>query len=174
MNYNRCFIFLIIVSIIIGGILLFIGINNIRSVNSKNYIKTEAIYQRKEIYSSNDDEVTYSLIYSYIVDGKEYEIKTDYGTSIIPKQGSKRVVMYDIQNPKDAILKGGGNDIVIICGLLFIIVPIIIFFGKKSMQGDLSPLQDKIYSVMIGIVLAGFGFAFYYMMCSGAPTLSLC
>ena len=87
-NFN---VYLIVI-LILGVIMMLAGfkLTYERNQKAKDYIPVEATFIGTILYSSDEDGETYSLIYSYTVNGIKYEVKTDYGTSIIPKYGAKK------------------------------------------------------------------------------------
>lgn len=122
-----------IISTLFGLTFFFIGLRGLYNFD-KGYIKTSGIYESKEIYSIPDDEgITYSLIYSYEVNGEKYYIQTDYGTSIIPKKGSTVNIYYNPKNPNEAKIIGDKTSYIAIgFGIIFIIVPPLIFRANKK------------------------------------------
>jgi len=121
--------------IIFGIGMLFLGGNGIKNKKeqTENYIEVTGNYIDKTVYSSDSDGTTYSLIYSYTVDGRKYTVSTNYGTNVIPKIGSEKKIKYNPSNPNQAVILGfDGNYLILICGIAFVIVPIIILIKTKD------------------------------------------
>lgn len=115
---------LLLITFIVGICLIYFGIKNQNELKekSKDYLETEGYYTSYSTYGESD---THKLIYTYEVDGKEYNISTDYGTMIIPKENSTKIIKYDKNNPEEAIIEGiNRNNIDICLGAVFIIISI--------------------------------------------------
>lgn len=176
MNWKRILLFLTTIFIVVGILLLIYGIRNIYNTNliSENYIEIKANFKDTTLYERSESGNLYTLNYSYTVDGLQYQISTDYATSIIPKTGSKKSIKYNPNNPSEAILVGGSsNTMVIIFGFLFTVIPIMINLGKKSILGQLSPTLQKIFYISIGLIFIIFGLVFYWILCMGSDSLSI-
>ena len=175
MNWKKILTFLTIIFITVGILLLIYGIRNIYNTNliSENYIELNATFKDTTLYERSESGNLYTLNYSYMVNGLQYQISTDYATSIIPKIGSEKLIKYNPSNPSEAIFVGGSNTLVIILGFLFTIIPIMINLGKKSMLGQLSPTLQKIFYISIGLIFIIFGLTFYWILCMGSDSLSI-
>lgn len=115
---------LLLLTFIVGICLIYFGIKNQNGLKekSKDYLETEGYYTSYSTYGESD---THKLIYTYEVDGKEYNISTDYGAMIIPKENSTKIIKYDKNNPEEAIIEGiNRNNIDICLGAVFIIISI--------------------------------------------------
>lgn len=115
---------LLLLTFIVGICLIYFGIKNQNELKekSKDYLETEGYYTSYSTYGESD---THKLIYTYEVDGKEYNISTDYGAMIIPKENSTKIIKYDKNNPEEAIIEGiNRNNIDICLGAVFIIISI--------------------------------------------------
>lgn len=115
---------LLLLTFIVGICLIYFGIKNQNELKekSKDYLETEGYYTSYSTYGESD---THKLIYTYEVDGKEYNISTDYGTMIIPEENSTKIIKYDKNNPEEAIIEGiNRNNIDICLGAVFIIISI--------------------------------------------------
>lgn len=94
-NFKQIFPYLFLsLFILIGIVMLYFGISNLLKNLSKtnNYVETIGYFAHYEIYNSDEDGTTYKLIYSYNVNDKQYTVSTDYGTNMIPKEGSTRTI----------------------------------------------------------------------------------
>ena len=124
-NMKQLSIYLLLfISFIVGICLIYFGIKNQNELKekSKDYLETEGYYTSYSTYGESD---THKLIYTYEVDGKEYNISTDYGAMIIPKENSTKIIKYDKNNPEEAIIEGiNRNNIDICLGAVFIIISI--------------------------------------------------
>ena len=120
---------LLIAAFIVGIALVYFGIKDQNELKqkTKDYIETEGYFTDYSVYSESEDGTTYRLIYTYEVNGEEYTVSTDYGTAIIPKENSTKMIKYDENNPSEAILEGAnGNNIKIYIGAFFIIIATIL------------------------------------------------
>ena len=124
-NMKQLSIYLLLfITFIVGICLIYFGIKNQNELKekSKDYLETEGYYTSYSTYGESD---THKLIYTYEVDEKEYNISTDYGTMIIPKENSTKIIKYDKNNPEEAIIEGiNRNNIDICLGAVFIIISI--------------------------------------------------
>lgn len=124
-NMKQLSIYLLLfITFIVGICLIYFGIKNQNELKekSKDYLETEGYYTSYSTYGESD---THKLIYTYEVDGKEYNISTDYGAMIIPKENSTKIIKYDKNNPEEAIIEGiNRNNIDICLGAVFVIISI--------------------------------------------------
>ncbi len=75
-------------ALIIGIVCLYFGIKDTYKLNNitKEYSTTNGYFKDYDIYSKSKDGITYKLIYTYEVDGKEYTVATDYGIRIYTRK----------------------------------------------------------------------------------------
>lgn len=134
-NMKQLSIYLLLfITFIVGICLIYFGIKNQNELKekSKDYLETEGYYTSYSTYGESD---THKLIYTYEVDGKEYNISTDYGAMIIPKENSTKIIKYDKNNPEEAIIEGiNRNNIDICLGAVFIIISIALSISHLKRQ----------------------------------------
>lgn len=178
MQSNKKELLFISIFILVGVVLLFFGVKSTysRMEKTKNYVSIEGTFVGSNIYSSDDDGTTYTLTYSYRVNGNKYEISTDYGTGSVPDIGTKKTIKYNPNNPHEAIISGmGSNGFLLIMGFMFVAIPLIILFtsiiNREPNTG--SAVHQKLLSIIIGSVFSIIGGAFYYIMCSSGNSLSI-
>lgn len=166
---------LIIASLICGIFMLYYGISGTLKLNkvSKNYETTEGYLLDYSLYSEGKYDIarkkqtsdTYRLIYNYTVDGQEYTVSTDFGTSFIPKVGSTKEIKYNPNNPEEAMIVGPNKNIgLIFIGVLFISVPLFIMFGMLSSMGYLQKVSDDTVGMAIGFYFVVVGYGAIYMI----------
>ena len=168
-NFKQVFLYLFLsLFILIGIVMLYFGISNSfkNFSNTSNYVKTIGYFVDYEIYDSDEDGTTYKLIYSYNVNNKEYTVSTDYGTNMIPKEGSSRTIKYNPSNPSEAIISGGSSEIVLLLiGIMFTMIPFVIFINMSpKIKEKLDNLNFNVTTLLIGIVFLIIGFMALYMM----------
>ena len=168
-NFKQIFSYLFLsLFILIGIVMLYFGTSNFLKNISKtnNYVETIGYFVDYEIYNSDEDGATYRLIYSYNVNDKQYTVSTDYGTNMIPKEGSTRVIKYNPANPSEAIILGGSSDMVLLLiGIMFTMIPIIMFMNISSkVKEKVEKLNFNLTSLLIGIVFLMIGLMALYMM----------
>lgn len=168
-NFKQVFLYLFLsLFILIGIVMLYFGISNSFKNFSKtnNYVKTIGYFVDYEIYDSDEDGTTYKLIYSYNVNNKEYTVSTDYGTNMIPKEGSSRTIKYNPSNPSEAIISGGSSEILLLLiGIMFTMIPFVIFINMSpKIKEKLDNLNFNVTTLLIGIVFLIIGFMALYMM----------
>lgn len=165
--------FLLSVSFICGIIMLFFGIKETTElgIRTKGYVETEGYLSDYTVYSADDDETTYRLIYAYTVDGTEYTVSTDYGTGTIPPMNTARKIMYDPADPAKAVVVGGSNNAMLMFGgVMFTAVPVVIFLGILVITGRLDISGFDFLGFIIGIVLIAVSYIVIYII-SGSLSL---
>ena len=119
-------IMLLIFFATIGLVFIFIGI----SMNSKysDYEEVIGYYMSKE-HASED---LYYLIYTYEINDEVYNIKSNVQTNIIPKVETPTKILYNPNNPREAVIKGDNNFFIYfgLLWILFCLVPITIFKNR--------------------------------------------
>ena len=130
--------------LIIFGCFTFVSINN-----TKNYIKTEAIVSKTELYEAEhyDGEThfdaTYQVYVKYTVNEKEYE--EEYGIFSDYKEGDKVTISYNPSNPKEITQP---NSIVlpiafIIGGVVSLIVGILSIIKTTKKNKELKIKEEE-------------------------------
>lgn len=171
--------FLPIIALICGVVMLGIGIYKTAADPTDDYEKTvgyfyDSVLNEKEHYDSVKNEnsaATYNLIYKYTVDGKEYMITTDYSTSFVPSSGTEIAIMYNPQNPDDAIIGGPTkeNNILILLGIFFILCSIpfiaIIFFGGKGKKEGGNQRSIDLIGIIFGSISSIVGYGALCIIC---------
>ncbi|HIZ16948.1 MAG TPA: DUF3592 domain-containing protein [Firmicutes bacterium] len=163
---------LIAVCLIAGVIMLSLGISDTLelSKSTKGYEITTGYFSDYSLYSEGGYDAarkthtsdTYSLTYNYNVDGREYTITTDYGTSFVPEKGSEREIRYNPDAPSEAVIVGSSSgSILIFMGLFFIIIPVIIL---SAMLGWLQRLPSRLVPAILGLILIFVSYGALYMI----------
>ncbi len=168
--------FLVFTVLVSGFICLIIGIKDTYHINkiTKNYITTTGYFKDYEIYNSQEKRkhnrsvtsTTYRLIYTYKVDGKEYTIKTDYGSGTIPNTDSTREIKYNPDNPNEAILIGTNrNNGLIYFGTFFVLGGMVFVLIFLYAMGIFDKVKINILGLYIGIVffIIGIGIIAFQM-----------
>lgn len=170
---------LIILSFIIGVGLFLEGITSTIRYNekTKNYESVVGYYKEYERHERNSVRgrryIDY-LIYEYQVDAVTYTVKTDYGSGVIPEVGTAKEILYNPENPAEAVITGtNGPKIMLFIGLLFIMVPSVMVFAFLAAMGKLGNLGFNIMDIFIGLVMLVFGFGFIYFMADGFSIIEL-
>lgn len=155
--------FLVICILVSGIICLVIGIKDTynASKNTKNYLTTTGYFKDYEIYDSYDKKdhgrtkthTTYRLIYVYKIDGKEYSIKTDYGSGLIPSINSSRKIKYNPNNPSEAVLIGTNrNNGLIYFGAFFLLGGMVFVLAFLYAKGIFDKVKINILGLYVGVV----------------------
>lgn len=158
---------LIVGALICGIVMLFFGIKGTYNLNKKiqGYKEVNGYFIDYDIYSSDEDGTTYKLIYSYEVNGKQYTVATDYGTSIIPKDNSTKTIKYNPNNPEESIVTGTNASMgLIFIGFMFVIIPTIMILIFISKNGCFDKLNIDLIGAIIGLTFTGLGFGILYML----------
>lgn len=158
--------FLVGFTLLTGIVLFVIGIKDTYQLNqtTKNYVTTDGYFVDYDIYSSDEDGVTYKLIYTYRVEDSEYTVSTDYGVGSIPEQNSIRKVNYDPADPSKAVLVGtNNNNFLIYFGLFFILGSMVFILAWLQMKGVFDRFKIDVMGLYFGIVffLIGIGILFF-------------
>ncbi len=169
-----CFL---VFSVLLSGIIcLAIGIKDTyqTSKKTKNYLTTTCYYQDYEIYNSYDkkdhgrteNHTTYRLIYTYEINGKEYSIKTDYGSGSIPSKNSSREIKYNPDNPSEAVFIGtNANNGLIYFGAFFLLGGMVFVLIFLYVKGVFDKVRINILGIYIGFVffVVGIGIIAFQM-----------
>lgn len=167
--------FLIGICLLAGMAMLVLGTRDIVQLNRKTvgYKSVEGYYLDYEVYDDTDSDISYRLLYSYTVDGKEYTISTSLGTDIIPDQGSTRTIKYNPDNPKEAIIIGNSNGLALIfIGLMFTFIPGIIFVVMLQSFGLLKSCKFDIIGFLSGLIFIVISLGEFYMLTGSLSIIS--
>ena len=178
MKNKKGAVLIFVVIMLVGVTLIAAGVMNVirNKEYTKYYVETKGVLSGTDIYSSDYDGTTYSLIYEYVVDGEKYYISTDYGTGIIPKEGTTKTIRYNPDNPNEAEIAGdASNMIFFLIGFMFFTIPLVFIINEPSKTGgaDKRKLKERITPILIGIIFVGVGIGAYILMCSAGDDLSL-
>lgn len=149
--------FLVLSVLAIGIFCLFFGIRDTYKLNqkTKGYLTTEGYFKDYSIYNTDKGKITYKLIYTYKVGGKEYMITTDYGieSNSLPEINGKREIKYNPNNPSEAILSGPNrSNFLIYFGAFFTLGGSVFVLGALSIKGVFDKFKIDVMGTYIGIV----------------------
>lgn len=165
--------FLVGLCLLCGILLLIFGIKNTSDLKkeTENYAVTEGYlsdYELRESGSTTDRSYSYYLTYSYVVDGREYTVTTDYGSGSVPEMGSTKEIKYNPQNPEEAVIAGmNGSIIMIFMGVMFILIPGVFIMGFLTNAGVFEKCPIRIFDLFIGLVPIVIGLGAFYLMADG-------
>ena len=157
-----------IVVLIIGIMLLGFGVYNYLQLTEKTKGYKEVIghFTDAKIYHQDEDGTTYYLVYYYIVNGQKYEISTSFGSGVIPKQDSTRVIKYNPNYPEEAMLVGGESFVLLwLVGGMFTVISILFLietFNKKNKKEKVH--RFNFFTFGMGIFFCSLCFGILYMM----------
>jgi hypothetical protein len=173
------FTFLPILVLLIGVFFLGLGIYETATSQTKDYAETVGYYNystiaEKEHYDSIKNKhyaTTYYLTYQYAVDGEAYYVTTDYTTSLEPSFGEEIKILYDAENPENAVVGGPAkrNNFLMIFGIFFILgsLPfLVVLFGKQS------PKIDTM-GILMGSIIAVMGYGALAVICGGFSPVTI-
>ncbi len=175
--------FFLVLSILLSGIIcLAIGIKDTYQTHkkTKNYLTTTCYYQDYEIYNSYDkkdhgrteNHTTYRLIYTYEINGKEYSIKTDYGSGSIPSKNSSREIKYNPDNPSEAVFIGtNANSGLIYFGAFFLLGGMVFVLIFLYIKGVFDKVRINILGIYIGFVFFVVGIGIIAFQMGEVPSL---
>lgn len=160
-------------------LLLLSGIKGVIKLSSLSgeYKKTEGYFSDYAIYSKGGYDTarrrhtndTYRLIYTYHVDGKEYQAATDMGFGMLPAYGSVKEILYNPDDPGDAFISGPNSNVFkIFMGLFFTAIPSFFIWLLKPEKKKTS--IDGVGTI-IGFLFMFFSYGMLYMI-SGEFSIS--
>ncbi len=147
--------------------MLFIGIKDAisLSVKTKDWFESPGYFREYELSGTdNDGKPLYKLTYVYYAGGEEYFVETEYQSGVIPNLDSERPVLWNPEDPSEAIIKGGTVTAgYIFGGLIFILVPGIMAAISAFVSGKLKITQKSI-DFGTGAVILIMGEIFLYII----------
>lgn len=167
-NPKKIVIVLLFSAALLSGIvLLFFGIKNNVSlaIKTKDWFEAPGYFRDYSIYDINDDsETTYRLKYVFYSGGAEYFVETDYGSGVIPEIDSVRTVLYEPENPENAIIKGGTASVTYLTiGFMFTFIPLFMIFCWLWINGKIK-LNVNVFDFTAGFLIFAVGELCLYMM----------
>lgn len=166
-DFKKAVIILLFASALLAGfILLFLGIKDsiALAIKTKDWFDAPGYFRDYSIYDVDDGETTYRLRYVFYSGGAEYFVETDYGSGVIPETDSVRTVLYEPENPQNAILKGGtASATYLTIGFMFTFIPIFMIVCWLWINGKIK-LHVKIFDFTAGFLIFAVGELCIFMM----------
>ncbi len=167
-NFKKVIIILLFASALISGfVLLFFGIRDTVSlaIKTKDWFEAPGYFRDYSIYDIDDDgETTYRLKYVFYSGGAEYFVETDYGSGVIPEIDSVRTVLYEPENPENAIIKGGTASVTFLTiGFMFTFIPLFMILCWLWINGKIK-IHVNIFDFTAGFLIFAVGELCLYMM----------
>lgn len=169
-----CLTFCAFASILIGIGLLIAGFGKSITIDkeTQGFVRVDGYLIEYCSYSDADinDKIhhrqdTYALKYQYEVDGINYLLTTDYGTNILPKINSCRSILYDPNNPTEAMLDGVNRGSGLICvGLIFMMVPLLFCITLHRRKCNNNKIRISMIPLIIGIGFSVAGLLTVYIL----------
>ena len=168
LNVQKIVIVLLFSSALLAGIvLLFFGIKNSISlaIKTKDWFEAPGYFRDHSVYNiNNEGETLYRLRYVFYSGGAEYFVETDYGSEVIPEIDSIRTVLYEPENPENAILKGGtASATYLTIGFMFTFIPLFMITVWLWINGKIK-LHVNVFDFMAGFLIFAVGELCVYMM----------
>ena len=170
-----------IILLICGIFILCLGISETSALKEKNFTETVGYYTNLTLaeeahYDSSDGawvDDTYYLTYRFEVGGTTYFATTDYSTSLVPSVGEEIKILYDAENPENAVISSpaSGGSGLILFGIFFILgsLPFLfVIFGNNTN----SPRFDKA-GVLMGSIVAVVGYGALAMICGSFSPIGI-
>lgn len=170
-----------LLALIIGIFVLGLGIYETVNSDTKGYEETVGYFNystiaEKEHYDSHKNATvatTYYLTYQYAVNGEPYYVTTDSATSFVPSFGEEIKVLYDAENPENAVVGGPAkrSNGLMLFGIFFILgsLPFLfILFGnhKKTSKVDKA-------GILMGSIIAVMGYGTLAIICGGFSPVTI-
>lgn len=167
-NFKKAIIILLFSSALLAGIIfLFLGIKESVSlaIKTKDWFEAPGYFRDYSVYDvDSDGDITYRLKYVYYSGGAEYFIETDYGSEIVPEIDSIKTILYEPENPENAVIKGGeASSVYLTIGVMFTAIPLFMIICWLFVTGKVK-LNVKILDFTAGFVLFLVGELFIYVM----------
>ena len=167
-NVKKIVIVLLFSSALLAGIvLLFFGIKDSVSlaIKTKDWFEAPGYFRDCSVYNVNKDgETLYRLRYVFYSGGAEYFVETDYGSEVIPEIDSVRTVLYEPENPENAILKGGtASATYLTIGFMFTFIPLFMIIVWLWINGKIK-LHVNVFDFTAGFIIFAVGELCVYMM----------
>lgn len=124
--------------IVVGIIMLFFSMKNIKTYNEKKATFTETT--AKVIDYAHDDEGLQAIIVEYNINGIVYKKQSNVYSNMPKSIGTEVGIYYNPSNPADAIWKNDSTNIIMpLLGGVFTLIGLIFMFfyikeSKKNMQ----------------------------------------
>lgn len=163
-------VLLLLLPVIFGVIIMFVGIKDTYNftISTRNYQETDGYFTDYHLYSADEDGQTYTLTYSYVVNGHEYTVSTKSGTQILPKTGSVRKIKYDPISPDKAVIVGASNDyLLIMLGVMFTFIPMVFVLTVVHSMGYLQKSYKNIMDFGVGILFMVIGLFTIFVISGG-------
>lgn len=164
--------FLLLILFSCGVWMLYTVISGTNSI-PENYGTTQGYFSDYRLYSEGHynparkthSSDTYQLIYRYTVDGQDYTVTTDSGTSFVPAIGSTREIRYDPVNPEEAVVVGYDDYTVFLWGGIFFTGgPLIFLLAFLSAKGCFKRLSIDLIGICIGLFFIAISYGALYMI----------
>jgi len=167
-NFKKAIIILLFSSALLAGIIfLFLGIKESVSlaIKTKDWFEAPGYFRDYSVYDvDSDGDITYRLKYVYYSGGAEYFFETDYGSETVPEIDSVKTILYEPENPKNAVIKGGeASSVYLTIGVMFTAIPLFMIICWLFVTGKVK-LNVKILDFTAGFVLFLVGELFIYVM----------
>ena len=153
MKISRFLALAMTICLFFGGLRIVNGLSELYHTRkcSEVYSSVYAYFVRGEEYRkpASTRPVTHNsnyFVYTYSVNGKDYEIKKDFSSSDFPPVGSYRIVYYDPENPQTAVLDCrdyAKNEIK--NGTVFVAVAIILLIFLSRREGGIKEIKTVIF-----------------------------
>lgn len=147
--------------------MLFLGIKDSigLAIKTKDWFEAPGYFRDYSVYNvSKEGETTYRLRYVFYSGGAEYFVETDYGSEIIPEIDSIRTVLYEPENPGNAVLKGGkASGVYLTVGFMFVFIPLFMIICWLFITGRLK-INVKILDFTAGFLIFAVGELFIYLI----------
>ena len=170
-----------LLTLIIGIFILGLGIYETATSDTKGYEETIGYFNystiaEKEHYDSHKNATvatTYYLTYQYAVDGEAYFVTTDSATSFVPSYGEEIKVLYDAQNPENAVVGGPAkrSNGLMLFGIFFIIGSLPFLFALLGNHKKASKVDKA--AILMGSIIAVMGYGSLAVICGGFSPVTI-
>lgn len=154
-------------ALIAGIVLLFLGIKDSVSlaIKTKDWFDAPGYFRDYSVYNIDDDgETTYRLCYAFYSGGSEYFVWTDYGSGVIPEIDSVRTVIYEPENPENAVIKGGtASATYLTIGFMFTFIPLFMIVCWLWINGKIK-IHVNVFDFIAGFLIFAVGELCIYML----------
>lgn len=191
------FLFLPIIALLIGVFLIGLGIYEKVTSPTKGfeaatgYLCGSTLYEDEhyDAIKQESSAATYKLTYCFTVDSEKYFVTSDYSTAFVPAEGTPCEILYNPENPDEAVIGGPNKNStqLMFIGFFFALGSLPFFIGrvgtiipkkqskaetskssksskKRKTKSDNSELQFNSLGIIMSVIVMLFGYGACCMM----------
>ena len=95
------------------------------------------------VYPYDEEDGAY-IVYSYVVDGINYNVESGSLSTNLPEIGSSKTIKYNPSDPKEVVLNNDSNYVVLFVGAGFVLAGVFGLFRCIVMSGSAAKKSKKV------------------------------